>query len=64
MGRLELVVLGLACCLAAASAAKVSERPAEGAGAAQSSLSQIWKLGTGHGGGKADGQSPRQKEPA
>ena len=29
MGRWELVVLGLACCLAVASAAKVSKSPAE-----------------------------------
>lgn len=32
MGRWEPVVLGLACWLAVASAAKVSESPAEGSG--------------------------------
>lgn len=44
MGRLELVVLGLTCYWALASAAKVSEDPAEGRGASLLSLSKIWNL--------------------
>lgn len=42
MGRLELLVLGLTCCLAAVSAAKVSENPAEAAGAHVVLPNQVW----------------------
>lgn len=58
MGRWELAVLGLACCLAVASGAKVSERPAEGSAMGGSplspSLSQTWNLGTGTSRGKTE----------
>ena len=58
MGRWELLVLGLACCLAVASAAKVSESPAEGSAREGSPLSpplsQTWNLGPGPSRGKTE----------
>lgn len=65
MGRLELVVLGLTCCSAVVSGAKVSDSPAQEAGDPLSSCSTR----PGHCGGQAKRRggrqtSRRQKEPA
>lgn len=58
MGRWELAVLGLTCCLAVASAAKVSKSPAErsarGGSPLSPPLSQTWNLGTGPSRGKTE----------
>lgn len=66
MGRWEPVVLGLACWLAVASAAKVGESPAEGSGQGTGSLSpllsQTWKLGTGPSRGKTGRVTGRKSQ--
>lgn len=66
MGRWEPAVLGLACWLAVASAAKVGESPAEGSGQGRGSLSpplsQTWKLGTGPSQGKTGRVTGRKSQ--